>query len=209
MPAVSSHCDSGRGCAHHHPNAHPAALTTGARGVVLLMKDTPGRLRRTLKPAAASTWQRALTTTLRLPPPTPPYVLALPWQRLALALYTARYLQPNPLLPDDDTELYGVAFGLLRCKSCLGVSSWLVSSFSLCVVSRFASACVFGRSTVSPVWPGAVSCLLSRRCGVTSAAMEVNHDSNLSRLEYQAAMRRRADRRRLPLALQPVRRLSH
>lgn len=51
MPAVSSHCDNRRGYAHHHPHAHPAALAIGARGVVLLMKNTPGRLRRTLKPA--------------------------------------------------------------------------------------------------------------------------------------------------------------
>ena len=92
MPAVFSHCGHGRGCAHYHPNAHPAALVTGARGVVLLRKDTPCRLRRTLKPAAATAWQSALTTTLRLPPPTLRYVLALPWHRLALALYAVRHL---------------------------------------------------------------------------------------------------------------------
>ena len=94
MPAVFSHCGGGSGYAHHHPNAHAAALTIGARGVVLLMKDTPGRLRRTLKPAAASAWQSALPTTLRLPPPTLRYVLALPWHRLALALVPPRHPLP-------------------------------------------------------------------------------------------------------------------
>ncbi len=94
MPAVSSYCGSGRECAHHHPNAHPAALTIGARGVVLLMKDTPGRLRRTLKPAAASAWQSALPTTLRLPPTALRYVLALPRHHLALALVPPRHPLP-------------------------------------------------------------------------------------------------------------------
>jgi len=53
----------------------------------------------------------------------------------------------------------------------LGVSSWSLSSFSLCVGGASVSACVFVLSTVRQVWRGGASCLLvTLRSGASAGA---------------------------------------
>ena len=91
---------------------------------------------------------------------------ALPLHFIPLDIFT-----PNPLPPSNHAELYGVAFGLWRCKSCLGVSSWVFSISVLCVGLWCVSACVFVLSTVRQVWRGGASCLLvTLRSGASAGA---------------------------------------
>ena len=116
MPAVSSHCVHGRGCAHHHPNAHPAALAIGARGTLAAA-------------TAAFAWQSALPTTLRLPPTTLRYVLAAPWPQACPSTLLRIYLATRPLSPPFVGVLRGTA-GFSVCRDFFVGGAFMFSFFA-------------------------------------------------------------------------------